>query len=106
METMRLRLRKTNKFNDGWSCLEDWEDVGEVSLHRCSKTERNGNYTMRFLVVNDNHLAGDLSQAIRDTLSGSNCRHEFDCCGCASRSASVKRKNNVYKVTVTVTHNF
>jgi hypothetical protein len=97
METMRLRL--TNKYNDG----------GEVSLHRCSKTERNedGNYTMRFLVINDNHLAGDLSQAIRDTLSGSNCQHQFDCCGCASRSASVKRKNNnVYKVTVTVTHNF
>ena len=33
----------------------------------------------------------DLSNAIADTLSGSRCRHEHDCCGCPCTYADVRR---------------
>jgi hypothetical protein len=30
------------------------------------------------------------AEALRDTMGGSNCQHEYDCCGCATRHVSVK----------------
>ena len=38
------------------------------------------------------HDPARVAQALRDTLGGSRCRHEYDCCGCASRYVKVIRK--------------
>ena len=62
----------------------------------------------RFRVVAPSALKGtDLSRSIAQTMSGSGCRHEHDCCGCASHYASVRRvSQREYAVQVRTSYNY
>ena len=66
-----------------------------------------GGKYVQYLRVPRNVNPGQLSQALRDTIGGSNCRHEHDCCGCATRYVRTKlvapRK---LKVTTSVSYNY
>ena len=59
-------------------------------------------------VIAPRELKGrDLSRAIAATMAGSSCRHEHDCCGCPSTSASVKRTSaREYSVHLRVSYNY
>lgn len=49
----------------------------------------------------------DIMQAIHDSFSRRGCAHEWDCCGCASYSATATHyRGNEFKVEVTTSYNF
>lgn len=102
----------TNKYRDGWRELDQSRYVGTVkvlegrTIRQPADFDDGGTYRMR--VVAPSHLRNaDLRQPIRDTMGGSNCRHEHDCCGCASRHVSVKRiGRRDYVVTIGTSYNY
>ena len=111
-QTLHLYNRLTHKYNPGWSHLDDHRYVGSVKLLGGRITERSEDYdegdTWLLRVVTPAKLKHtDLTQALRDTMGGSSCTHEYDCCGCASRHASVKRISpRAYSVRISVTYNY
>lgn len=49
----------------------------------------------------------DDARAIRDTFTKAGCHHEYDCCGCASHHASVRRiSGREYSVRLTTYWNY
>lgn len=107
-----LWLRLTHKYRDGWSTEDTRRWLGEMRL------------TPRRLVKDHDGMDGgavhtltatvpagldpkSVAQALRDTLGGSNCRHEHDCCGCASISVRARRTGrNRYSVVTTTNFNY
>jgi len=112
MFKLNLFTRLTHRYADGWRHLDDEEFTGTVKVLGITHETEDGGYddggTARFRVVAPSALKGaDLSQSIRQTLSGSGCRHEYDCCGCASTRASVKRVSpREYAVKVSISYNY
>jgi len=113
MNLANLYLRVTHKYADGWRHLDDDQFVGTVKVLGVTSATEGGDYddggTASFRVVAPSALRGaDLSRAIADTLGGgSNCRHEHDCCGCASTYATVRRvSNREYAVRLRTSFNY
>jgi hypothetical protein len=93
---MKINLfkRLTHKYRDGWRHLDNEVFVGTVKMLQPRKLEDHGidGHAQLARVIAPASLGGvDLSYAIGSTLSSSHCRHEHDCCGCASVSADVRR---------------
>jgi hypothetical protein len=109
---LHLYERLTHKYNPGWSHLDRHEYAGTVKVLGGRTTYLAADYdegdTWLYRVVAPRTLKGtDLTQALRDSMGGSSCQHEYDCCGCASRHASVKRINpRAYSVRVSTTYNY
>ena len=90
MERILLSERLTYKYRSGWSELDSWEEVGSVQL-KPAKSILGRVVDQKYILINDGRIPGDLSQAICDTMGGSPCQHEHDCCGCPSTYADVER---------------
>ena len=95
MQTVHAYKRLSHKWAAGWQHLDNDTFVATVKLTP-SKTVREadgyddgGTYVQHTRAPSGVNIK-DLMQALRDTIGGSNCRHEHDCCGCASRSVRVK----------------
>jgi hypothetical protein len=112
MYKQHIYQRMTHRYADGWRHLDQEEFVGTVKVLAPTRQTEPESYDeggeTRFRIVAPPALKGqDLSLAIRQTLSGSGCRHEYDCCGCASTRASVKRVSpREYAVRVAVSYNY
>lgn len=95
MIKLRLHKRLTNHFDHGWSGLDQTRYLTDAKLTSPRITSTgNGHdvghtYTQRARVPpgTDRKLA---MQALQFAMSGSNCRHEHDCCGCQIRYVQVK----------------
>lgn len=112
METVHAYARTSHKYRDGWSHLDSDKFVATVRLTppkvtRAGQGYDEGDTYVQYLRVPRATNAKLLQQALRDTMGGSNCKHEHDCCGCASRYVSTKlvapRK---MRVTTRVSYNY
>lgn len=94
--TIKLNLyqRLTHKYALGWDYLDDFAELGTATMTAPKLVSDEGmdgkTHTAR---VTAPATLGDqnIAQAIADTLTTSRCRHEYDCCGCATTNAQVKR---------------
>ena len=93
-----LLVRTRTTYRDGWSHLNPERFVCNAKLLKPRVTHHEDcmeEYTrlVAFLEVDDKSLSlGEVAPAIRDTLTYSGCRHEYDCCGCwSTRVTDVKR---------------
>lgn len=91
----QLRLYTTHGYAPGWRHLDRSRSLGEVALTpRKAVSAGNGydegpTYTQHVRLPRG--MNSDLAvRGLVDTISGSRCRHEHDCCGCASTSVSVR----------------
>jgi len=108
----RLYEYVTRKYRPGWRYLDQQRYAGTVKVLagrklRAPREDREEGWTYRYRVVAlSKYRRRDLSQAIRDTMGGSSCQCEHDCCGCASYYADVRRiGSRDYVVDISVTFN-
>lgn len=91
-----IALRLTNRYRDGWAYEDSWRTVGNVKLlpARCveepERYDEGGVYLARAIIPRDMDPKV-AKQALHDSFNRSGCRHEHDCCGCASHSTTVRR---------------
>ena len=112
MSKLELYERESHTYAPGWSHLDSWAHIGTAKLLQQRMTREpeghddGGAYLAK--VIAPSSLKGrDLSRAIANTMGGSSCRHEHDCCGCPSTSASVKRTSaREYSVHLRVNFNY
>ena len=95
MEQVNAFIRTTHSYADGWRHLDQDRFVGTVKMTPAVQCEEpdghdeGGTYVQHARAPSGVSIE-QLKQSLRDTMGGSNCRHEHDCCGCASYSVSVK----------------
>ena len=95
MQTVHAYARITHGYADGWRHLDQDRFVGTVRMTPAVQCEEpdghdDGGSYVQYARAPSGVSLDLLKQALRDTMGGSNCRHEHDCCGCASRYVSVK----------------
>jgi len=112
MHTINLYKRLTHRYVDAYRHLDEESFVGQVKQLGLTRSVAPAGYddggTYLFRVVAPPTLKSqDLSQAISSTLSHNGCAHEYDCCGCESHSAHVKRlTKREYAVRLRVSFNY
>lgn len=87
MDLVNLFERKTFKYRDGWSHEDNWNYLGAIKLTPPKITRRGEEYDegdtyVRYARLPAGVDAKRYARAVEDTMRGSNCRHEYDCCGC------------------------
>lgn len=95
MEAVNLFARTTNKYRDGYSYLDNFNYFATVKLTPAKMVREPRDYDdggtfVQYLRVPAGMDTKQLDRALYDTMGGSNCRHEYDCCGCASRRIFTK----------------
>lgn len=88
--------RRTYKYRDGWSHMDEWGKPLKFKILGGRITRLAEQYdevdTYVFRAIGDKRGdQAEQAQALRDTYSGSGCRHDYDCCGCVTRYATVRR---------------
>lgn len=112
METVTLYNRVTDRYRDGWYHLDDWEPVAQVKMTAPRLVREGNDYDDGGTYVRYFRRPAGIDQrkiyaAVRDTLSGSHCRHEYDCCGCVFTSVRSSAVNHrTVRVEITVNRNF
>ena len=115
METVNCYKRLTNRYNPGWAYLDKSEFVGTLMLTPRKLTSvpaddadhSEGNTYVQYCRVPARVKWKELAQAIRDTMSGSSCQHEWDCCGCSSTYVTVKRHGTrQLRIHTSITYNY
>lgn len=95
-----LELRKTHKYNSGWRHMDEWQNIGTMEVLR-TYAEQLGEFadayeepgTVLLVRVKPDAQVTDadtVRRALESTLSGSNCTHDWDCCGCVSTYATAR----------------
>jgi len=117
MNTVRIESRLTDRYVGTCSDLDSWRHVGMVRLTPARLTRQRGGprgtdhsddgaYLMHARIPRgqDPH---ESARALRDTLTVEGCHHEYDCCGCRSTRADVRRiGRRDFIVHVTVSRNY
>ena len=110
MQTLHLYEQRTFAYMPGWSSLDRSTFAATVRMtpprvvREAEDYDDGGTYLAHIRAPAG---APNLVRAIESTLSGSNCRHEYDCCGCASRRARAKRiGRRDYVVSVSTSFNY
>jgi len=114
MYQVPVYIRKTFSYVDGWSSLDREEYLATLKFTPPS--------VIALPSINSDHSEGPtyvqharapsgvdvslLKQAIRDTTGGSNCRHEYDCCGCASRFVRVTNRGRKLRIVTQISFNY
>lgn len=111
MNTINLYRRLSHRWAPGWSDLEEEEHVGQARMtpwrmvREPQDYDDGGVYTSVATVKSRD--ARHVARALADSLGGSSCRHEHDCCGCSYRNISARRvSRNRYAVRMSVTYNY
>ena len=93
-----LERRVTHKYRDGWRNLDEWETLGAVTVRRrfgeqlkddADIDDEAGTVLLVEveLALDGEYTEDDVRRALNSTFSGSDCTHDYDCCGCVSRYA-------------------
>lgn len=102
MEAVHLELRLTCGYVDTYSHLDEWRSFGAAPARLTPPKlvdpgngyDEGGTYlrwaTLPRLPRRADRV--DAARALEDTLSSWGCHHEYDCCGCASYSTRVLRR--------------
>jgi hypothetical protein len=109
-------IRKTHKYVGTSQHMDDWESVpGRFKALRGrgyppdDDTDYSDGGKFAFTVVAPReHDPKKVMQALRDSFTSQGCAHQYDCCGCESRRASVKRirKSREYRVVQSISYNY
>lgn len=107
MTTFTLEKRKTHHYRDGWSSLDEWVSIGSGRILRnvYSDEDEYGSMTInRFVCVapDTSTSEADIEAALRSTFTHSNCRHDYDCCGCRSYAAIHVQRIDAHRYRVDV----
>lgn len=106
---IHLYERLTHQYRAGWRYLDDERYIGTAKTlaHRLTRDDGIDGHAHRTRVIAPAALRDiDLTAAIEDTMSGSSCRHEHDCCGCPSTYARARRvSRREYAVEIETTYN-
>lgn len=92
-EIITLSRRLTNKYNSGWSHLDEYEALGTAKiLKERIKHDESGESFLQIVILEVNLEGGEqepdeAKSAIADLFDRS-CRCEHDCCGHVSTYAS------------------
>ena len=106
---LHLYKRLTHKYQDGWSSLDESVYIGTAKMLSRRMLKDNGidgRVHLTRVIAPASLGSTDLSDVISSTLSYSRCKHDFDCCGCATVSASVKKlSRRQYSVRLSTAYN-
>ena len=95
-----LYKRITHKYRLGWSYEDEWAEMGEMKALPVKKDKQ--------ILIAPSKLAHlNLCSFIEQTLTQSHCRHEHDCCGCASyyaRAVRIARRKYLIDIHVSYNH--
>jgi hypothetical protein len=94
--TIKLNLyqRLTHKYALGWDYLDEYATLGTATMTAPKLVSDAGidGHTRTARVTAPATLGSlNIARAIADTLTTSGCRHEYDCCGCATTTTQVTR---------------
>jgi hypothetical protein len=112
MQKIIISERESYTYAAGWNHLDSWKELGTAKMLQARMTREpnghdDGGAYLAKVIAPSNLKGRDLSQAIAQSIGGSSCKHEHDCCGCASTSARVKRTSaREYSVYLRVTYNY
>ena len=95
MHTEHVYKFLTHAWAPGYSHLEESKLVGTIKLTPHKRTQRGNHYDEGDSFTQHGRIPKgvnkrELAKAIVDTMSGSRCQHEYDCCGCATTRVEVK----------------
>lgn len=110
MHKLNVYQRLTHRYVDSCRHLDDSKFLATVSVtpprlvRDVTDYDDGGTYLLH---VRAPAGAPNLTGALRDTLSHHGCSHEYDCCGCRSVSARVRKVSaRDYVVTQNVSFNY
>lgn len=112
MELIQLYVRQSFRFRDGWASKDDWEWVGSLKVTPAKQVREGNGYDdggtyVRYARLPAGYSAEHIAQSVRDTMSSSRCRHEHDCCGCASYRTSTKLiRPRLLQIQTSVSYNY
>lgn len=96
MQTVHAYIRTSHSYRDGWRHLDGERFVASVKVTPPRQTEENfsdsyenGPSYVQFARAPSGANIKQLMSALRDTMGGSRCRHDYDCCGCIMRRVQV-----------------
>jgi hypothetical protein len=106
---IELYQRLTHQYADGWRYMDDEQHIGtaKVLAARLTRDEGSDGSSHLTRVIAPAALRDvNLTRAIENTMSGSHCRHDHDCCGCPTTYATARRvSRREYAVTLRTTFN-
>lgn len=95
METVFLSNRLSHRYIDSYSHLDAWKDVGIARLTPPKRVREASDFDDGGAFVRNVTLprGQDVKRSLKalESLYMSNCRHEWDCCGCAIYQTDVIR---------------
>lgn len=106
-----LIQRLTYNFADGWSAFDDVASLGTLTLTPPRLIKAGNGHDQGGTYVQHATLPKGVPRmiakaALADTMGGTSCRHEHDCCGCEIRSIqSLKVGNRRFLVRTRITYN-
>jgi hypothetical protein len=94
-----LFLRLTYEYADGWSSLDKERCLGQITVtprrqvHAGDRWGDGGTFIQHVRVPRNlrGARASVIATALANTMGGTSCRHEHDCCGCTIRMVTVKK---------------
>jgi hypothetical protein len=95
MQTVYAYKRLTHNYAPGWRHLDKDVFVGAVKLTPPRLTELPNGYDDGGAYVQYGRAPADadmqdLIRGLQDSMGGTSCRHDYDCCGCALYYVSIK----------------
>ncbi len=114
-QQIHVQERLTSRYRDGWDHLDNWQHLATLKAlaPRVTSTgdghDDAGSVVQRFVIPSEARGLNTrrIAQALTATLSGSRCRHEYDCCGCISRSArAIASSRTSISVRISLTRNY
>ena len=111
MQEIQLSARKSHDYAAGWEYLDHREHVGTVKLTPRRLVAKGEDYDEGGTYLQHARIPAGMpvnlfKRAVRDTMGGSNCRHEYDCCGCASYHVSVQNRGRRAVIRTRVSYNY
>ncbi len=112
MQTVHAYTRLTHKYRDGYRHLDSEEFFATVRLTPAKQVvapesyDDGGEFVQHLRVPAGVNIT-QLAAALANTMGGSNCRHEHDCCGCANSYISIQKVGKRRLVVRTsITYNY
>lgn len=112
MITAGLTLRTSRQFSDGYAGLDGGRYLGRMKLTKPRLLKAGNGYDIGHTFIQRARVPAGLDrkvvmQGLIDTMGGSRCRHEHDCCGCATRHVQVRAiGNRDFAVRTSLTFNY
>lgn len=113
MEIRNLYLRETHQYNDGWSHLDRWTTLGKIKVLAFKRvhtpaTDQDSTTQWKTTVIGLKGVAPKIAaRALYDHFGTSDCRHEYDCCGCQITRPSIKQvKSGCWQVKLNISRNY